>query len=238
MIINNTHIMVYILVAIIGAVLGQFVSWLNIRLPENKKVFTLEIFRKTEEKFKLNYILMLINAIIYLGLLYKYRITLEFFKFAFLSTSLISAFMIDYKLQIIPNRLNLTIFEMGLIFTFILSCQSVNIALQSILGMLIGGGIFVLITFIGGLIAGKETMGFGDVKLMGALGLYFGSINIVIIAVLAFFIGAIVSVILIATKKKSKDEYIPFGPFIVIASGIAMFIPTTVMMKMLLLGLY
>ena len=86
---------------------------------------------------------------------------------------------------------------------------------------------------------GKEAMGLGDVKLMGALGLYFGLANIIIIALISFLVGAILSVLLLATKIKKSDEYIPFGPFIVI---ITIFVPYTTIVKVLLnfftLGLY
>lgn len=85
-------------------------------------------------------------------------------------------------------------------------------------------------------------MGFGDVKLMGALGLYFGFSNIIMISVIAFLIGAVVSVILLLTKMKKTDEYIPFGPFIVIASFIVLFVPYGFLLNMLLniftLGMY
>ena len=91
--------------------------------------------------------------------------------------------------------------------------------------MFTGAGIFLLITLLGGLVYGKEAMGLGDVKLMGALGLYFGFSNIIIIALLSFLIGAILSIILLATKIKKTDEYIPFGPFIVIGTFIAIFVP-------------
>ena len=77
-------------------------------------------------------------------------------------------------------------------------------------GMLVGGGIFLAITLLGGLFYGKEAMGFGDVKLMGALGLYFGLSNIIIITLVSFLIGAILSIVLLATKIKKSDEYIPF----------------------------
>ena len=100
---------------------------------------------------------------------------------------LLSVFVIDYRLQIIPNRLNLTIFEIGLVFTFIHGLSNVAISINMLLGMLAGGGIFLAITFIGGLIYGKEAMGLGDVKLMGALGLYFGFSSIAEISLLAFF---------------------------------------------------
>ena len=111
-----------------------------------------------------------------------------------------------------------------------------------LLGMLAGGGIFLLITLIGGAIAGKEAMGMGDVKLMGALGLYFGLQNIVVISVMAFLIGAIVSVIYMIVKKKSGNTYIPFGPFIVVSSIIPIFVPFStlfnILMEIFSLGLY
>lgn len=85
-------------------------------------------------------------------------------------------------------------------------------------------------------------MGFGDVKLMGALGLYFGFSNIVIITLVSFLIGAILSIVLLVTKIKKSDEYIPFGPFIVLATFISMYVPfetiKLVLMQIFTLGLY
>ena len=85
-------------------------------------------------------------------------------------------------------------------------------------------------------------MGFGDVKLMGALGLYFGLSNIIVITLMSFLIGAILSIVLLATKIKKMDEYIPFGPFIVLGTFISMFVPFEVIKNGLLeiftLGLY
>ena len=155
---------------------------------------------------------------------------------------LVSAFCIDYKLQIIPNRLNLTIFEIGLIFTFIYGLSDVAITINMLLGMVTGAGIFLLITLVGGLFYGKEAMGFGDVKLMGALGLFFGFSNIIVITLMSFLIGAILSIILLIAKRKKTSEYIPFGPFIVIATYICMYIPfeqiVRVLMTIFTLGMY
>ena len=85
-------------------------------------------------------------------------------------------------------------------------------------------------------------MGFGDVKLMGALGLYFGLSNIIIITLVSFLIGAILSIILLITKIKKTDEYIPFGPFIVIATFISMYVPfeqiKNLLMTIFTLGMY
>lgn len=85
-------------------------------------------------------------------------------------------------------------------------------------------------------------MGFGDVKLMGALGLFFGLSNIIIITLLSFLIGAILSIFLLLTKIKKSDEYIPFGPFIVLGTFISIYVPfetiKTVLMQIFTLGLY
>ena len=155
---------------------------------------------------------------------------------------LLSAFVIDYRLQIIPNRLNLTMFEIGLVIAFLYGTSNVAITIDMLLGMLAGGGIFLAITLIGGLIYGKEAMGLGDVKLMGALGLYFGLSNIIVIAMMSFLIGAILGIILIVSKIKKSDEYIPFGPFIVIATFICIFVPFDTLINTLMviftLGMY
>ena len=72
-------------------------------------------------------------------------------------------------------------------------------------------------------------MGLGDVKLMGMLGMFFGVFNTIQIFVLSFAIGAVASIILIATKIKKANDYMAFGPFIVVASFITMFVPYTIM---------
>ncbi len=230
MYINDVNILYYCLAGIIGITVGIFINWCNIRMPEEKKIFSKDILNK-EKRPKLNYILIVTISLLYIALVYFCGIhetfyeNLNLIKFALLIPMTISALVIDYRLQIIPNRLNLTMFEIGLLLTFLYGIVNINIAIDMLLGMLTGAGIFLLITLVGGLIAGKEAMGFGDVKLMGALGLYFGLSGIIVISLIAFLLGAIISIILLATKIKKTSEYIPFGPFIVIASIIVIFVP-------------
>lgn len=247
MYINDVHILYYVLAGIIGIIVGSFINWCNYAMPKDIKVLSKEIFQKSK-KVKVNYIIPIIIAMLYIVLVYFFGIHKNFYenlnliKFALLLPMLISALVVDYKHQIIPNRLNLTMFEIGLILTFIYGIVNINIAKDMLFGMLVGGGIFLAITLLGGLIAGKEAMGFGDVKLMGALGLYFGLSGIIVISLIAFLLGAIISVILLATKIKKTDEYIPFGPFIVIAAIITIFVPFGILIEILLkvftLGMY
>ncbi|MBO5478676.1 MAG: prepilin peptidase [Clostridia bacterium] len=247
MYINDVHILYYVGAAILGAIIGWLVNIANYKLPEEEKFFSKDFF-KIAKKEKINYWIILVMIFAYIALVYFCGIHKNFYgnlpliKFGLLIPMLLSAFVIDYRLQIIPNRLNLTMFEIGLLFTFIYGIVNINIAGDMLLGMITGAGIFLLITLIGGLIAGKEAMGFGDVKLMGALGLYFGFSGIIVISLIAFLLGAIISIILLATKKKKSDEYIPFGPFIVLAAIIAIFVPFGTLVQILLqvftLGMY
>ena len=246
MYINDLHILTYVIVGIIGLIVGQFIDWCNLRLPEYKKVFSKDFFKEYLKNCKPKYLLMVIVAVLYISLLYFKGISIDTLKFLFLIPMLIIAFMIDYKLQIIPNRLTLTIFEIGLVFTFATSLLNItggiDLFIDNILGMIVGAGIFLLITLIGGAIAGKEAMGFGDVKLMGALGLFFGWINIILISVMAFLFAAIVSIVILIARRKKFSEYIPFGPFIVVASIIPIYLTTSqlivILLKVFSLGTY
>ena len=240
---NNVHILIYLAIAIIGLIVGKFIAWCNIRFPENKKIISKEFFEENKKGIEKNYIIMITVAIIYVALLYKFGLKSEFIKnldlikFLILTPMLVSAFFVDLKHRIIPNRLNLIMFEIGLIITFIYGITNINMAKDMILGMFTGAGIFIAITLLGGLIAGKEAMGLGDVKLMGALGLYFGINSIAEISLLAFFIAAISSIFILIIRiviLKIKDEYIPFGPFLVISAVACIFLPANIVFTVFL----
>ena len=242
MYINDIHILYYFFIGLLGLAVWQLFDWITKRLSDHKPIFHKDFYKIYIKDFRLNFKFMYLTAIIYILLLFMLGWQLELLKFLIITPLLLSAFSIDYKEQIIPNRLTLTLFEVGLLFTFIEGSVSFSSLLDKLLGLAIGGGIFLIITLIGGLIAGKEAMGFGDVKLMGALGIIFGAYNIVVISVLSFLLAAIISIILIVSKKKKSNEYIPFGPFIVIATFMVMLIPENIMLLALLkvftLGMY
>ena len=236
---NDVNLIYYIAVAILGLFVGEFVNWMNKRLPEEKKVISLDFFKEYKKNFKPNYILMVVTMLLYVAVLYKCGIkntlieNLDLIKYLILIPMLESVVVIDYKLQIIPNRLNLTLFEIGLVFTFLYGISNTAISINMFFGALVGGGIFLAITLLGGLFYGKEAMGLGDVKLMGALGLYFGIANIIVVSLVSFLIGAILSILLIVTRIKKADEYIPFGPFIVLGAFVSIFVPYDIIVELL-----
>lgn len=172
---NNVHILMYVVFGILALVVGKLVAWMNVTLPEEKKVFSREFFKANKAGIEKSYINRIIMVALYWALLYKFGIgetfmqNLDLLKFMILMPMLVSSFMIDLKHRILPNRLNLTIFQIGLIFTFMAGINNINLAQDKLLGMVTGAGIFGIITLLGGMIAGKEAMGLGDVKFMGAI---------------------------------------------------------------------
>lgn len=242
MYINNIHVLWYFFIGLLGIFVGQFMDWANPRLSNHQKVVCKEFFKQYLPNFKLNAKLIYPMALIYIALLYYLGWSIKLIEFVILTPMFLSVFVIDCRKQIIPNRLSLSIFEVGLIFAFIAGLTNFNLFLDKIIGLVAGGGIFLIITLIGGLIAGKEAMGFGDVKLMCGLGLIFGWLDVVMIAVVSFLIGAIISIILLVSKKKKTDEYIPFGPFIIIATFLVLFVPQNIILlalfKIFTLGMY
>ena len=164
-------------------------------------------------------IIEITNSLVYLLLFMHFGLTLSFGFYAILSSILIVITIIDYYHKIIPDRLNLMILIMGVVFklTTLFVLKGEGELIGSLLGFLIGGGIFLLIA-----LATNGAMGGGDIKIMAALGVWFGVKGILLITLLSFIIGAIVSVVLLITKVKSRKDEIPFGPFICIATFLAM----------------
>jgi hypothetical protein len=65
---NNVHILVYLGIGIIGLIVGKFCAWCNVRLPENKKIFSKEFFEINKKGLEKNYIFMILTAITYIGM--------------------------------------------------------------------------------------------------------------------------------------------------------------------------
>jgi leader peptidase (prepilin peptidase)/N-methyltransferase len=72
------------------------------------------------------------------------------------------------------------------------------------------------------LVTGKEGMGYGDFKLLAALGAWLGWTMLPLIVLLSSAVGAVVGVLLILLRGHQRDKPIPFGPFLALAGFIAL----------------
>ncbi|MTI65408.1 MAG: prepilin peptidase [Firmicutes bacterium] len=156
-------------------------------------------------------IIELLTAIISILIYLKYGLSILFVKYVVLSMILIVVSVIDYKYQIIPNKIIIFGFTVGISLHLLYNVRTSFI--NGTIGLLIGGGIFLLIAIVT-----KGAMGGGDIKLMGMIGFYLGYKSILLITFLSFIIGAFISILLLVTKIKSRKDFIPFGPFISIAT--------------------
>lgn len=218
-----------IVVAVFGLAISGVMSAFIKRFSNEQKIFD----GKLKEDFKFDIKLALITPITLIALLFFFGISEKFFVYSFVSIILIMDAFVDIKAQIIPNALNFTGFIVGIVYMYYKLVFDVTTGADLLFGMFVGAGIFLLIALFALVAYRREGMGLGDVKLMGMLGLFFGTKNIFQIFILSFFVGAIVSVVLLVAKIKKSDDYIPFGPFIVIASIVTMFAPYTTMLPLI-----
>ena len=180
---NDIHIGIYLVLGLLGCIVGQISGMLNERFADHKKIFSKDTLRYLKINFEPHYIIMTITALMYLVTLYIVGIDLknwyaniDLISYIIIIPMLISVFIIDIKHEIIPNRIVINMLEVGMISAFanaVFNPNGTSIAFDRLTGMLVGGGIFLIITLIGGLIAGKEAMGMGDVKFVGVLRITF-----------------------------------------------------------------
>lgn len=180
---NDIHIGIYLVLGLLGCIVGQISGMLNERFADHKKIFSKDTLRYLKINFEPHYIIMTITALMYLVTLYIVGIDLknwyaniDLISYIIIIPMLISVFIIDIKHEIIPNRIVINMLEVGMISAFangVFNPNGTSIAFDRLTGMLVGGGIFLIITLIGGLIAGKEAMGMGDIKFVGVLRITF-----------------------------------------------------------------
>lgn len=219
-----------ILVVLFGLAISPILNGFANKFVEEDKLEEQNKKEKVKLAPKVDIKVALVTAISELALFVTLGVTVNFFIYAFLMLLLIICMFADIRGCIIPNEVNFVGFIAGIIIAFAKFTINVQEGLSLIGGMIIGLVIFLAIAGFSLLVFKKEGMGGGDIKLMGVIGLYMGFLNNIQIFILSFLVAAIISIVLLATKKKSGDDYIPFGPFIVIAVFITMLFPASSVM--------
>ena len=93
----------------------------------------------------------------------------------------------------------------------------------SLLGIGLGGGLFLGIAYLYEKVAGREGLGGGDIKLLGMIGAWLGYKSILLIIVVSSGLGSIVGIVLMMAQKKDFKTAIPFGPFLAVAALLYIF---------------
>ncbi|MDO6570314.1 A24 family peptidase [Gilvimarinus sp. 2_MG-2023] len=133
--------------------------------------------------------------------------------------ALLTLTVIDFDTQLLPDSITLPLLWLGLIVNYFGLITDLPSALWgAIFGYLSLWSIFWLFK----LLTGKEGMGYGDFKLLAALGAWMGWQMLPLIVILSSFVGAAIGISLIVIKGRDKNIPIPFGPYLAIAGWIAM----------------
>jgi leader peptidase (prepilin peptidase)/N-methyltransferase len=161
----------------------------------------------------------LLNGLGYLYFFYEQGWSLELGIFAFLTSALIVIFFIDLEHQIIPDSITLPGIVLGVGIS--LAPGGINIV-QSLVGLVVGGGSLYLIALLGDWLFKKDSMGGGDIKMAAMLGAFLGWQKVLLIFMASAAIGLVVSItIMFFSAKLRKTRLVPFGPFIALAALLA-----------------
>ncbi|QDF98639.1 prepilin peptidase [Azoarcus sp. DD4] len=136
----------------------------------------------------------------------------------FLWTMIALAF-IDLDTQLLPDQLTLPLLWLGLAFNL----GSTFSALPSaVIGAMAGYLSLWSVFWLFKLATGKEGMGYGDFKLLGAIGAWLGWKMLPLTILLSSLVGAIVGIALILLARHGRNVPIPFGPYLAVAGIVAM----------------
>jgi leader peptidase (prepilin peptidase)/N-methyltransferase len=132
---------------------------------------------------------------------------------------LIAMTFIDLDSMLLPDQLTLSLLWLGLL----LSIKSPFVSSQdALMGAAVGYLSLWSLFWAFKLITGKEGMGYGDFKLLAAIGAWVGWQHLPVVILLSSFVGAIVGVTLLTIQGKDKNQPIPFGPYLAAAGWLTL----------------
>ncbi len=238
--------MIYVLVFLLGLIFGSFLNVCIYRIPRGLSIvsppsycpFCLKrikwydniplfsyIFLKgrchsCKSKIPIKYPLVeLLGGLIALVIFLKFGFSMKFIFWLIFGYCLLVLSFIDLELFIIPDIIILILLISGVFFVIYN-----NTVLSGIIGGIFGFALFYILSVVFSKIFKQEALGFGDVKLLGVIGLWVGWRGVIYTVFCASFIGSIVGLVLIILFGKNFKAKIPFGPFLAISAFSYLFI--------------
>lgn len=239
--------MLIVVSILFGAIVGSFLNVCIIRLPKEESIITpgshcpychepiafydniplLSYFilrgrcRHCKKSISIQYpIVEGITALCSLLLFIKYGLSPTYLLYFAFVSALIVITGIDLYYQIIPDVISLPGIGVGLLGALLF----LPIAfLNSLLGMLLGGGSLFLVGTLYHWLFKREGMGGGDVKLLAMIGAFLGWKAVILTIILGSLVGSVIGIIIILLKGKDFKYAIPFGPFLSLGAVVSLF---------------
>ncbi len=133
---------------------------------------------------------------------------------------LIALTFIDIDTMLLPDQITLPLLWSGL-YLALVGWSPVSLT-DAVIGAMAGYLILWSIYWVFKLLTGKEGMGYGDFKLLAALGAWLGWQQLPLVVLLSSVVGAIIGIAMLSAQKKGLDKAIPFGPYLAIAGWICL----------------
>lgn len=137
-----------------------------------------------------------------------------------LALSLLTLTCIDLETQLLPDNITLPLVWLGLLFNLNQEFTTIE---SAVLGAVFGYLILWAIYWLFKIITNKEGMGYGDFKMLAAIGAWLGWAVLPLVILISSLTASIVGITLILLKKQDRATAIPFGPYLALAGIIALF---------------
>ena len=138
----------------------------------------------------------------------------------FLTSCLIALTFIDFDTQLLPDSITFPLLWAGLLFNIDGGFTSLRAA---VIGAVAGYLSLWSVYWAFKLATGKEGMGYGDFKLLAAIGAWFGWTLLPAVILLSSCAGSAIGILLIVTAKQGRNVPMPFGPFLALGGIAALF---------------
>ncbi|PCI40192.1 MAG: hypothetical protein COB50_00150 [Thiotrichales bacterium] len=221
---------------IAGEVFFRIAKWYPARLKEKLCISAREILNITKDAQALSpdipkasalfaklshqkLILKLITAIMYLVVIQHYGLgIISILTLVFVSVLLVLS-VIDLHEHILPDELTLGLLWLGLLVNSFGVFISLN---EAVLGVIVGFSVFWLIHHACKIIYKKDGLGYGDCKLLAAIGAWVGIQHILLVILLSSLLCILHAVVLMIFKKYQKSQVIPYGPSLAVAGFVVL----------------
>ena len=236
----------YVVIFILGTLFGSFANVCIYRLPQRLSVvfpgshcpFCQQALRPWHNIPLLSYVLLggrcatckstislryplveFCNGLLYVFLYYQCHLSPQTVVFALLATTLLIVSYIDIVHTIIPDAITFPGIVAGVLTSLWLTPVGVG---NAVLGLLLGGGLFLLMAVLSVVILKREGMGGGDIKLIAMIGAFLGWHAVLVTIFLGAVLGAFVGIALMLLRRKGRKDPVPFGPFLAIGAVLTM----------------
>lgn len=153
----------------------------------------------------------ILTGFLSLYLFIRFGLHSQYFLWLLFSISLLTLSFIDLEHKILPDVLTLP----GIVIGFVVSFLPWGLDwMDSLIGLLAGGGSLYLVAWGYERITGREGMGGGDIKLLAMIGAWLGWKSLPLVVLMSSLSGAIIGGFVIILGRKGARAQIPFGPFL------------------------